>query len=253
MSAADKVILVTEWSHRAFLSRYPGEPKDKFVFIPNGCDLDDFAHLHLQPQPSSSSPFTIVHAGLLNDSQSWTRSPLALFQAIARIRELEPALAADLTVAFTGCLPEGYRRLVQEMGLSASVKELGYLPHAEYIRTLTAADLLLAINYDGFATLIPGKIYEYWAAGSAPILLLSPPGAAQNLVEKHQLGIAVTPNDVDGITQALLTVYRRREQGLPMRISRNGIERYDRQALAMELAQVLAAAARTESFFVSHD
>ena len=36
--AANKVVLVTEWSIQAFLGRYPKEPKDKFVLIPNGCE-----------------------------------------------------------------------------------------------------------------------------------------------------------------------------------------------------------------------
>ena len=39
---ADKVILVTEWSMKAFLERYPNQPLEKFNLIPNGCDLSDF-------------------------------------------------------------------------------------------------------------------------------------------------------------------------------------------------------------------
>ncbi len=42
VSLADKVILVTEWSMKAFQKRYPKQPKEKFNLIPNGCDLADF-------------------------------------------------------------------------------------------------------------------------------------------------------------------------------------------------------------------
>lgn len=237
---ANKVILVTEWSRNAFLARYPAEPEGKFVFIPNGCDLEDFAARRQVPDLSRRSNFTIVHAGLLNDSQAWTRSPSAFFQALVRIQQDQPELATGLTVAFTGRLPEGYRHLVGEWGLSAIVKELGHLPRTEYVHALQSADLLLAINFDGFSTLVPGKIYEYWAAGGPPILLLSCLGAARDLVERHQLGIAVTPHDVEGIQQALLAVYRRREMGDPMRVNMSGIEKYDRKALASKLAQILS-------------
>jgi glycosyltransferase involved in cell wall biosynthesis len=238
----DTVILVTEPSRNAFVARYPGEPVDKFVFIPNGCDLEDFISLKTVIEPPRDSQFTIVHSGLLNDAEVWRRNPRALFQALCNIRRRYPGLAADLTVAFTGCLPEGYRNMVKAMGLSGVVKEMGHLPREEFVRLLKAADLLLAINYDGFSTLIPGKIYEYWAVGGPPILLLSCQGAAQSLVEKHKLGIAVRPDDVEAIESAVIQVYQQREAGHAPRISTEGIEQYDRKALTRELAQVLSTA-----------
>ena len=79
------------------------------------------------------------------------------------------------------------------MGLSAVVKELGFLPRNDLLRFMKASDMLLVINYEGFSTLIPGKIYEYWAVGGPPILLLSCPGAAASLIEQHSLGLTVDP------------------------------------------------------------
>jgi hypothetical protein len=105
------------------------------------------------------------------------------------------------------------------------------------------ADLLLVINYDGFSTLIPGKIYEYWAVGGPPILLLSSPGAAADFVEAHGLGLAVDSSDINGIHQAILTVYLQSQTDAPMRVKSDGIEAYDRQALTRQLAQVLSVVA----------
>jgi glycosyltransferase involved in cell wall biosynthesis len=104
---------------------------------------------------------------------------------------------------------------------------------------LKSADLLLTINYDGFATLIPGKIYEYWAVGRAPILLLDGEGAAQQFVEGHSLGLCVRPDDIDGIRAAILEVYRSREAGEPLRIDTTDLPRYDRKVLTHELATLL--------------
>ena len=243
VKTSDRVILVTEASRNAFVTRYPGEPEDKFVFIPNGCDLADFANLRAAAEQPQDSKFIIAHAGLLNDGEVWRRSPRAFFEAICNIRRQFPSLTADLVVAFTGHLPQTYREMVEEMGLSDVVKEMGHLPADEFVRFLRSADLLLAINYEGFASLIPGKIYEYWAAGGPPILLLSCQGAAQALVERHRLGFVSQPDDVATIENAILQVYRRREAGRPLRISTAGIERYDRKALTRELAQVLSAVA----------
>jgi glycosyltransferase involved in cell wall biosynthesis len=241
VKTADRVILVTEWSKNAFVARHAGESADKFVFISNGCDLQDFASLKSTVDHPRNSRFTIVHAGLLCESEIWRRSPEAFFQALCRLRQRYPDLAANLTMAFTGHLPEAYKRMVEGMGLSSVVREMGHLPRDEFVRLLKAADLLLAINYDGFSTLIPGKIYEYWAVGGPPILLLSCQGAAQSLVEKYKLGLVVRPDDVEAIERAILQAYRQREAGHFPRISTEGIGQYDRKALTRELAQVLSA------------
>ncbi len=129
------------------------------------------------------------------------------------------------------------------MALSGVTQDLGHLPHDAVLRLIQSADLLLAINYEGFSTLIPGKIYEYWAAGRAPILFLSCRGAAQELIEQRGLGITVSPDDVPAIERAILAVYRGREMGSPMKVSTVGIEEYDRKALTKTLAQALSSVA----------
>jgi glycosyltransferase involved in cell wall biosynthesis len=241
VKTASRVILVTEWSRTAFVARYPREPEDKFVFIPNGCDLEDFAFLKEAPKRPRDSHFTIVHAGLLVETEHWNRSPQAFFQALCNLRRQYPEMATNLTAAFTGRLPNAYRRMAEDMGLSDVVKEMGHLPRDEFIRLMHEAHLLLTINYDGFATLVPGKIYEYWAVGGPPILLLSCRGAAQDLVEQHELGITAPPYDVAAIQRAVLDVYRRNEMGDPMRVNTAGVEEHDRRHLTEELADALEA------------
>jgi glycosyltransferase involved in cell wall biosynthesis len=245
VKTADKVILVTEWSKNAFQDRYPTQPSDKFVFIPNGVDLGEFAGLDSMTAAPHNSKFTIVHAGSLNDSESWRRSAVTLFQAVHNILQRQPELADKLTLAFTGSLPERHRKLLKEIGLSGVVKELGYLPRNEFMRLMKASEMLLVINYEGFSTLIPGKIYEYWAIGGPPILLLSCPGAASSFVERHGLGLTVEPSDVAGIQRAILTVYRQSKTATPLRVSTAGIEAYDRQVLTRKLAQVLSTIIRS--------
>jgi glycosyltransferase involved in cell wall biosynthesis len=237
---ADKIILVTEWSKNAFLERYHTQSPDKFVFIPNGCDLEEFARFNSMAEVPRNSKFTILHAGSMNISKFWGRSPVGLFQAVHHILQQQPELAKKLTLAFAGDIPEEYHRLAEEIGVAGVIKWLGHLPHDEVLRLMKSADLLLAMNYDGWSTLIPGKVYEYWAIGGPPILLLSCPGAASNFVERHGLGFTVEPSDVAGIQQAILIVYRQSKTDEPLRVSTDGIEAYDRQALTRKLAQVLS-------------
>lgn len=237
---ADKVILVTEWSRQAFQDRYPKQPREKFVLITNGCDLNDLEILKV-PQPQShTATFTIVHAGSLNISKIWGRSPAGLFKAIQKILQEQPELKTALRFEFAGDLPEDFQKLANEMGLSEVIHGVGHLPHEEILKVMKSANLLLAINYEGWATLIPGKIYEYWAVGGPPILLLSCPGAAVNFVEEHNLGHSVDPYDVEGIQRVIVDVYEKWKSGTPMKINTDGIEAFDRKALTKNLAQVLS-------------
>lgn len=240
VKVADKVILVTEWSRNAFRQRYPFEPPDKFILITNGCDLQDFTAVQSMPISSDDKIFKILHAGSLNDSKAWERSPLALFQAIHQIHQEHPELVGKLEMIFAGDFPPGHRKLADDLNLSEFIKGIGHLPHDEVLKLAKSSDLLLAINYDGFSTLIPGKIYEYWAIGGPPILLLSCPGAAANFIDQHKLGITVDPSDVVGIRNAILDVYRQNNTTKPFRITTQGIEAFDRQALTGKLAQVLS-------------
>jgi glycosyltransferase involved in cell wall biosynthesis len=237
---ADKVVLVTEGSRKAFIQRHPTQPIEKFAFISNGCDLEDFAALNALPTALPNSKFTIVHAGAMNDSKYWGRNPRGLFEAIQNLMRQEPELCEQLTLVFAGDLPEVQQRLANAMGLSGMIKHIGHLPHDQVLPLVKSADLLLAINYENWSTIIPAKIYEYWAAGGSPILLLSCPGAAADLVEEHNLGVTVDPYDSDGICGAILSAYRQSKTAAPPRVSTDGIESYDRQALTRKLAQVLS-------------
>jgi glycosyltransferase involved in cell wall biosynthesis len=236
---ADRVVNVTEWSRNAFLARYPEMPETKFVLVPNGYDLEDYAGLEQPVSQSSDDRFVIVHAGSLSESEDWRRSPQGFFEAIQHLCESEPGLREKLTLAFTGQLPERFRQMAEGYGLAGAVREMGHLPREGFVALLKSADLLLAINYDGAATLIPGKIYEYWMVGRAPILLLSCPGAAESLVSRHKLGMTMQPYDVQGIEQAVRETYRRKVAGDPLRISTEGIAQYERRALTHVLAKTL--------------
>ena len=238
---ADKVINVTEWSKNAFQMRYTKEPTDKFVLIPNGIDLAELTGIDLMSEVSRNSKFTIIHAGSLDGMRNtWGRSAAGFFQAIHDLLEHRPEMKEHLSLIFAGDLPEVHIRLVKELGLSSIVKGLGHLPHKEVLRLIQSADLLLAINYEGWSTLIPGKIYEYWGVGGPPILLLSCPGAASSFVERHSLGYVVEPYNIASIQQVILKVYSQSRTAAPLRISTKGIEVYDRQALTHRLAQILS-------------
>lgn len=244
---ADRVVLVTEASKAGFLERYPDEAASKFIVIPNGCDLEEFAVVRSTAVPRDDSKFTIVHAGSLIESGPWARTAGALFSAVQHIVKKEPELAEKLSLVFAGDFPSRHRVLAEEMGLAGVVKAMGYLSHEEVLRVMRSADLLVAITTEGRPTAIPGKIYEYWAVGGPPILLVSEAGAASELVERHGLGITVEPSDVAGMEKAILTVYHRSRSPTPLRVNYTGLEAHDRKELTRRLAQLLSTVTQPQS------
>lgn len=241
VKTADKVILVTEWSRRAFRKRYSDQPRGKFGLITNGCDLDEIRKIISDSIPSRNSKFTILHAGSLNVSTVWGRSPMGLFEAIQNLLQTQPGIAENLEFIFAGDLPDEFKRLANEMGISKVIRSIGHVPHNEALRLINSAELLLAINYDGWETLIPGKVYEYWAVGRSPILLLSCPGAAADLIMQRKLGFTAEPNDANEISRIIFDVYQQWKKGTPLKIDSNGVEAFDRKSLAGQLAQVLSS------------
>jgi glycosyltransferase involved in cell wall biosynthesis len=237
--SAERVILVTGMSLAAFQQRYPRQPRTKFVLIPNGCDLNDFRSDRPNERFTSPQAFNIVHAGLLSSTENWVRSPEAFFRTLARLNGSNAGKGYPIIASFTGKLPPVYREMVSEMGLTNVVRETGHLPDEQFLALLRGADLLLVINYDDFDSLIPGKIYEYWAVGGPPILLLSCPGAASSLIEENELGFTVLPYDEAAIGKIMLRIILAHKQGDPFCVNPEGIEMYDRLNLTRMLVTVL--------------
>ncbi|MFC2089121.1 glycosyltransferase, partial [Calditrichota bacterium] len=138
---ADKVILVTEWSKRAFMKRYPTQSSNKFALISNGCDLVEFTVLNSMTKATRNCKFTILHAGSINVSKYWGRNPKGLFQSIQKILLQQSELSEKLSLVFAGDLPEEYRNLAKEMGLSGIIKVLGHISHREVLSLIKSADL----------------------------------------------------------------------------------------------------------------
>jgi len=235
--AADKVILVTEESRLSLIERYPHFSHDKFCLIPNGCDIREFSETDSLPTNAFSSKFLIFHAGLLTSMKETLRTPESFFLALSEIRNSYPSIASEIVTVFAGQVPHKYCELAAKLGLLDSIKEVGNLSHQEAIQHMKKANLLLAIATDGFPNSIPGKLYEYWAAGNAPILLIGHQGAAQKLIEKNKLGVTVSPENIDDIRSFILKAFRQHRSGQPLRIQTKGLEEFDRRTLATKLVK----------------
>jgi len=116
----------------------------------------------------------------------------------------------------------------------------GYVSHQQAVNLQRDAAVLLLIEIDSDITrsIIPGKLFEYMAAGR-PILGIGPHGADfSNLIAETKTGIFAEYDQSAEIETFLKKCYDDWKEGRPT-VAPMGIERYSRRSLTAQLAKIL--------------
>jgi glycosyltransferase involved in cell wall biosynthesis len=259
LGTADAIVMNTAEAATRLVAAFPELGTKHVTSIPNGWDRADFAATPAQP---ASSAFRIVHTGALHtamgrrgradrlrrllggtqDVDVLPRSHVFLLEAVRRLRERAPELAADLEIHLAGVTTAADREAAQD----PAVHLHGYLPHAESVALLRSADLLFLPMHDlppgRRATIVPGKTYEYLAA-KRPVLAAVPDGDARDLVTGVPGSIVCRPRDVRRLSDALERVLeQRRLSGRAADQEWPRSSQYERRRLSQQLVRVLDAA-----------
>lgn len=170
------------YCHR-FLELYGGRP-DKYKWIPNGYDAEDFLDYQPLPVPRDKGDLHLLYTGTVFGVTSLE----PLWRAM---RILPPGIRKHVFVEVCGRVAGDEVAKPRIPGLRVAVR--GYMPHWKVIERMGQADALLMTLADlpGSERVIPGKIFEY-AAARKPILAISPPGVASVLAESFG-GVRVPP------------------------------------------------------------
>jgi glycosyltransferase involved in cell wall biosynthesis len=202
--------------------------------LPNGYDAADIVATW---RPQAAMPLRLVFMGRIYGSHS---EPWDLLAALGVLRRTRPDL--DLRLEFVGAVPDSVAQTAAAHGVGDRVDCLGYLPHAEALERVAAADVAVILIADSPAAKasMTGKLFEYLAMG-LPTLVLGPAdGEAAKLVTSLSAGWVDDPHDVDGIAARLAALAAAKAGGtLSTRATGAGIARYERRALTGELAGIL--------------
>ena len=210
LTSADAVVMNTAGAAAAARAAFP--KLRRVTAIPNGYDPDDFAGP--PPPPRRDGVLRIVHTGYLHTAlglqhrarrASWRggerepvdilpRSHVYLLEAIAGLPAAE---RASVELHLAGSLSRADEDAIRTSPAADRVRTHGYLGHAASVELVRGADLLFCPMHDlprgGSALIVPGKTYEYLAAGR-PILAAMPPGDARELVRASgTAGSAIRP------------------------------------------------------------
>lgn len=235
---AASVILVTERSYHLYQQRYPRFSKqNKFCYIPNGCDLEEYQSIRNKNPMVNTDQFLILSAawGYKKDYRDIT----PFFLGIERFLQRYPQARHKLNIVLLGnSLSDEYNDLVKQTGLEAFIRPLGSVSRPQLVEWLWKADLFFLVQPVGNVTAISGTLYEYWAVGKAPILLISETGASSELVEKYNLGKKFHFDDIENIASYVAEIYRRQQDQKPETINLDGIYSFDRKALSSRLSNI---------------
>ena len=199
IAQASATLFVTR-ANLADFSRLYEERAAQFYFVPNGCDPSELEGL--APLPPREQ-FVLLHAGTLYGA----RTPLPVLRAIA-------ASAAAGTIDRRRFRLRLLGNISLDTDLVAECRRLGIEDMVEFgprvtrevsLREMQSASALLLIQ-TGTTLSVPGKAYEYLAAGR-PVLALADEGETSALIRESGAGVAVRPDEsITDVEAALLAV-----------------------------------------------
>ena len=160
----------------------------------------DPAEYEAPPEPAGK--FTVAYAGALYSS----RSPEPFMAGFAQfVKHQQLASAAAEFVIIGGSPDLDLAEMATRHGLAEYVRLIGRVSHAEALRRMQAATLLLAVQSPEDDVHLPGKLFEYIGA-RRPILAVSQPCEVTEMIQNHKLGW-VAPPDGAAVAAALSDAY----------------------------------------------
>lgn len=262
LESAALVIMNTPESARRVKETMPRIRPDRVVSLTNGYDAEDFAG---EVPPLGGGKFNIVHSGYFHAEQGLmeqarqrqyrllgrtipgverlSRSHFYLLKALERWLEEAPEIADEVRMHCVGVLSKSDQALIDASPAKGLFVCSGYLSHAECLRFVRGADLLFLPMHKmpaGMkAGLVPGKTYEYMAAGR-PVLATLPESDARDFLAHTGTGVFSPPGDVDGLLAALIDQHAKWKSG-DWSCDWNGefVRQFERKNLTSRLAEFL--------------
>jgi glycosyltransferase involved in cell wall biosynthesis len=234
VSHADATIFATRANRQEFARHYGPALASRFHVVGNGCDVSEFQGLELQ---GDRREFVLLHAGSLYGA----RNPAALLKAISGAIASGAIAPATFRLRFIGRLGLpgiDLPLLVRALGLEAVVDFVPQMPRRAVLQEIVNASALLIVQPVTTVS-VPGKLYEYFAAGRPVLALAEPGGETADLVGSCPGSVAVSADDEAAIQQGLIRIIN---QAGTMTV-RPDPELYDGRLRSAEIATILRTAA----------
>ncbi len=196
LESADEVLAVCNSNLELFSAKLPPSETSKVHLVMNGFDERDFVGEVSCPEKDF---LEIAYTGTMADSYN-------VFPVLQAMTTLD----IPWKFSIAGMLSPSFWEHVEALGITDRIDFRGYVSHAESIRMLRCADVLLHITPD-LENVPPGtsgKLFEYIGA-RRPILNIGPAdGDPAQVIEEARAGRSFTRLQTEGIADFLRKVHR---------------------------------------------
>ncbi len=205
----DHLTSVSQTVVKSFIKNLPKlKDQNEFSILPNGYEPTDFA----QGSPQKGSHFTILHSGNLNVTQN----PEVLWQSLQEILKGNPSLKNRIRIQFIGGTAPEIRQVVQNKQIEEIVEFQPFLPHAEIIKKMQQAQILLSVipNVPDNKGIVLSKNFEYIGSGK-PILIIGPPDSdIAKIMENFSNSKVCAYHDIESCKEFILKNIQNWQNGL---------------------------------------
>ena len=196
VAEASLIVMNTTRAQEAMQALYPSR-RNQVLAVMNGYDEE-------APRSAQTKPkFTVAYAGVVY----LDRDPRLLLKAMARVVRTLDLTPDDIGLEFMGHVQSyqgaSMHSLANLEGIADYVQIFGPGPREAALEFLSHASVLVSLPQDSDMA-IPSKIFEYMQF-DAWILAIAQRGSATELLLRDSEANVVAPDDVDGMTNALMS------------------------------------------------
>ena len=229
VETADRVTLVSGEVLPLFVEKY-GHP-EKFIFLPNGFDPDDFQDLPSAAPPKQ--PFTLGHFGGIGSG----RNISGLLRALKKLLDDGKISSDSFRANFYGGVNHYFHREINSFGLNSLVHLHDRIPYKQGIQKMAESSaLLLVVDSDPNTSFYPTKFFEYLNT-RRPILVIGPERGAGRYTVQNDVGRCVVENNVPALAKTLLDFYEENRNGT-LKVHQVDISCFSRKEIAKKMGAV---------------
>ncbi|MCX8080828.1 MAG: hypothetical protein N3F09_06285 [Bacteroidia bacterium] len=228
---SDAVICVGKNIMKYFM-KLDEKNKNKFYFIPNGFDAEDFSNI--TPKEKNNDWIILTHNGTVNAD----RNQPAFWEAFRDFLNENQSMKKKIIIRLVGRADTEVLNSISNNKIDEYVQIIPYVDHNKSIEYLMESDyLLLFINRVPHAKgILTGKIFEYIGSGK-PIICIGPKdGEASMIIEETSSGICIEFDDKVAIKKVFEEIAKGNFTKQNHNQSRSN---YSREALTQKLWSVI--------------
>lgn len=235
LAAADAVLFTTESHRQHQLAVFPELSSSRAHLIPNGWEPSDFLtdgseSVH---RKANKSHFVLAHVGTL----AGHTPPQGFLLGLEQLLRSSEDWRSRLKVQLIGRRSPAAESTLGSFVFPETLEIVDHVSKRDANRRMQTSDALLLLATPDLQRYLPGKLFDYVAAGR-PVLVVGAEGEASRLLERLGVGVLAPACDGEALNHAL-TKLEQLDMASRQATVQSWLHQHRRDALAQRAFDVL--------------